>query len=131
MTSFLSSGELAQMRADALATLADATCTILTPTATVDSIGEPIIAWGTVATGVVCRLRPAGQVAALRTQYGGFFATPGQTSPVSSWMVTLPHGTAVSSGDRLVIAALTYEVIDAAKAETWVTANRVQVKRLE
>ena len=131
MTSFLSTGELAQLRADALATLADATCTILTPTAMVDSIGESVIAWGTVATSVACRLRPSGQGASLRVQYSGIFPTPGQSYTVAPWTVTLPHGQAVSPGDRLVIATVTYEVIQNWASESWQTATRVDVKRLE
>ena len=131
MTSFLSTGELAQLRADALATLADATCTILTPTATVDSIGEPIIAWGTVATGVACRLRPSGQGASLRVQYGGIFPTPGQSYTVAPWTVTLPYGQAVSPGDRIVVAAVVYEVIQSWSSESWATSTRVDVKCLE
>jgi len=122
--SYLSTGELAQLRADALATLADETCTILTPTNSANAIGEPVITWGTAGTGVACRLRPSGR-APNATPVGG------QENTVAPWTVTLPQGTAVNPGDRLVIDSVTYEVAQTWDEETWKTASRVDVLRIE
>lgn len=122
--SFLSAGELAQLRADALKTLADETCTILTATTAANAIGERVVTYGTVATGVACRLRPSGR--APNSQ-----AVAGQENTVAPWTVTLPHGTAVSAGDRLVIDSVTYEVTQSWDEETWKTASRVDVMRIE
>jgi hypothetical protein len=122
--SFLSAGELAQLRADALATLADDTCTILTPTTSANAIGERTITWGTAGTAVACRLRPSG-----RAPTG--IPVGGQENTVAPWVVTLPHGTAVNPGDRLVIDSVTYEVLQTWDEETWKTASRVDVMRVE
>ncbi len=121
--SWLSAGELAQMRADATATL-DATCTILTPTSSLNAINEAVIAWSTAGTAVPCRLRPSGR--APNSQ-----AVAGQENTVAPWTVTLPYGTVVNPGRRLVIGAATYEVIQSWDEETWKTASRIDVLRIE
>jgi hypothetical protein len=125
MTSFLSAGELAQLRADADRTLLDATCTLLTPVAGTNSIGEVALSWGTLGAAVPCRLRPAGNPPALAL-------LGGQPQTVAGWQLTLPHGTTtVQPGDRAVVAGVTYEVMQTWDEETWRTATRVEVKRIE
>jgi hypothetical protein len=109
MSSFLSTGELAQMRADQLHTLADETCTLLTPTYTANAIGEQTVTWGTMATGVACRLR----------SLSGAGWDPLTNRPVVNWSVTLPQGTVVDIGDRVVIDSVEYEVTKAETGETW------------
>jgi hypothetical protein len=125
MSSFVSAGELAQLRADADRTLLDATCTLLTPTASANSIGEVALTWGTLGASVPCRLRPAGRAPALAL-------LGGQPQMVADWTLTLPHGTTtVQPGDRAVVDSVTYEVVQSWNEETWRTATRVDVKRIE
>jgi hypothetical protein len=125
MTSFISAGELAQLRADADRTLFDATCTLLTPTAGTNSIGEVALTWGTLGAGVPCRLRPDGQQPAMSI-------VGGQPQTVAGWKLTLPHGTVtVQPGDRAVVSGVTYEIKQVWAAESWRTATRVDVVRIE
>ena len=122
--SFLSTLDMAQMRADALDTLADDTCTILRSTVSVNAIGEQVLTWGTAGTAVPCRLRPSGRAPDTRP-------VGGQEETIAPWAVTLPHGTAVNPGDRLVIDTVTYEVTQSWDEETWKTASRVEAMRIE
>jgi hypothetical protein len=125
MSSFVSAGELAQMRADADRTLLDATCTLLTPTAGTNSIGEVALTWGTLGASVPCRLRTAGNQPAMQI-------IGGQPQTVAGWTLTLPHGTTtVQPGDRAVVDSVVYEVVQTWDEETWRTATRVDVKRIE
>lgn len=125
MTSFISAGELAQMRADASRTLLDETCTLLTPSAGTNSIGEVALIWGTLGASVPCRLRPAGRAPAM-------VLLGGQPQMVGDWQLTLPHGTVtLQPGDRAVVDGVTYEVTQTWDEETWRTATRVDVKRIE
>jgi len=125
MSSFISAAELAQMRADASRTLLDATCTLLTPTAGVNGIGEVALTWGTVGVLVPCRLQPAGLQARM-VELGG------QPQTSADWQLTLPFGTVtVAPGDRVVIAGATFEVKQSIEEETWRTAVRVNLTRIE
>ena len=125
MSSFISAAELAQMRSDASRTLLDATCTLLTPTAGVNGIGEATLTWGTVGVSVPCRLRPAGLQARL-VELGG------QPQTSADWQLTLPFGTVtVAPGDRVVISGATFEVKQSIEEETWRTAVRVNLTRIE
>lgn len=124
MSSFLSAGELAQLRADADRTLLDATCTLQTRTASVNVIGEPVVAWTTLGSAVPCRLRPTVMTSPQ--------IVAGQQVNVALWQLTLPFGTTtVQPGDRAVIAGVTYEVTQTWDEETWRTATRVNVMRVE
>lgn len=99
----LTARELSQLRADVLETLV-ATCTILRPTASVDSAGIASESWGTAGTAVLCRIDPerqrdpAGMVAgreAMRTYFVGTF----------EWDAD------IAEGDRVVVAGDTLELL--------------------
>ncbi len=120
---WLDASELAQLRADQLAAM-DATCTILTQANSANAIYEQVAAYATAGTGVPCRLRPSGRAPNSQT-------VAGQENTIAPWTVTLPYGTVVNPGSRLVIGAVTYEVIQSWDEETWSTANRVDVVRME
>jgi len=122
--SYIDASQLTQMRADALATLADDTATILRGTAAVNAIGEWTTTYGTIAASVACRLRPIERAASLQL-------IGEQQQTVAEWVVTLPQGTALYPDDRLVIDSVTYEVMQTWDEETWDTATRANVKRLE
>lgn len=122
--SFLSAGELAQMRADQDRMMLDETCTILQATSSANAIGERVITWGTAGTNVPCRLAKPPTFAFSRS-------AAGQPVTQAPWTVTLPYGTAVNAGDRIVIDSVTYEVTQSWDEETHKTASRVDVMRLE
>lgn len=125
MSGFLSPGELAQMRADAERTLLDETCTLLTCTSATNAIGEVVAGWSTIGTAVPCRLRPTALTVGV-DQVGG------QAAAVARWQLTLPAGTTtLTPGDRAVVGGVTYEVTQTWDEETWRTATRVGVMRIE
>lgn len=124
MSSFLSTNELAQMRRDQDRTLLDETCTILTATSAANAIGERVLTWGTAGTAVPCRLMPSPMIPFARN-------VAGQVSTLASWFLTLPHGTVVNAGDRVVIDSVTYEVVQSWDEETFKTASRIAVNRIE
>jgi len=123
MPDLLSSAELTQMRADLTATL-DATCVILVSSSSLDALGESVLAWSTAGTAVPCRLRQTSNVANL-------LLDAGQITTVANWTVTLPFGTVVAPGARIVIDDTTYEVKQSWDEETWELAARVDVSRIE
>lgn len=124
MSSFLSANELAQMRRDQDRTLLHETCTLLTAASSTNAIGERTLTWGTAGTAVPCRLMPTPMLPWAR-------GVAGQVATQAYWSLTLPHGTAISPGDRVVIDAVTYEVSQSWDEETFKTASRVSVFRVE
>ena len=124
MSALLGTVELAQMRADQLATMADETCTVLTPSGGTNAIGEWVVTWGTAGTAVPCRLRSIGMPPYM--VYVG-----GQANTLALWSVTMPYGTVVNPGDRIVVDTKTYEVVQTYEESTWSTATRADVKQIE
>lgn len=120
---FLSAGELAQLRADQADYMPD-TCDILRGTAVVNAIGEPALAWGTVAGTVSCRLRPTG----LKSDVN---AIGGQLQTYHSWNLYIAQAGTLLPGDRVVISGGTYEVVQSWEEESWPTAVKADVRRLE
>jgi len=113
----LSSAEVASMRATQALAWPD-TCTISRATVASDGMGGETSTWSTVAT-VACRLGASGT----RPNEG---ETSEQLRSMADFVFTLPTGTNVLSGDRIVMGARTFEVIKPAD-HSWLTALRVQV----
>jgi len=101
------------MRAQQAAALPD-TCTISRRTLVSDGAGGYTETWTTAASGVACRLavaQAAERILADRVVHEGGF------------VVTLPYGTSVTSKDRIVVGARTFEVAGVASG-SWETAVR-------
>ena len=120
---FLSALELSQLRADQADYMPD-TCDILRGTAVVNAIGEPALAWGTVAGTVACRLRPTG----LQSDVN---AIGGQLQTYHSWNLYIAQAGTLLPGDRVVISGGTYEVVQSWEEESWPSAVKADVRRLE
>lgn len=118
----LTAGELTWMRDMADDQMPD-TCTILRGTATQNAIGEGIIAWGTVDSGVACRLDPPGLRPDIRD-------VGGQIQTVADWRVSLPNGTGLEAGDRVVHSSDTYEVIQSWVDQSWQIQVVGELRRL-
>jgi hypothetical protein len=120
---FLSALELSQLRADQADYMPD-TCDILRGTAVANAIGEAGLAWGTVAASAACRLRPTG----LKSDVGDM---SGQLQTYHSWNLYIAQAGTLLPGDRVVISGGTFEVVQSWEEESWPTAIKADVRRLE
>ena len=119
----LSAGEIAEMRA----TQAEAwpeVCTILRSTQTANAIGERVVSWSTVATGVSCRLAPSE---------GQSRQTPmaQQQTVIVTWWLTVATTVDLRSGDRVMVDGVVYEVVNAFDYGAWETALRCELREVE
>lgn len=96
-----SATELAEMRATAALALPD-TATIKRPVRTVDAAGGTSETLTTVASGVACR------VARERPRE---VAQGGTQVVLAEWVVSLPYGTDVESGDLIEVAVRALRVV--------------------
>jgi hypothetical protein len=92
----LTSAELARIRTDIERLMPD-TCTILSLTAVSDAQGGFTETWGTATANVKCRLDAAQQ------GRGQEALEAGAITPFTYWMLTLPHGTSISTEQRVVV----------------------------
>lgn len=122
---YLSTQELTQLRADQADYMPD-TWNVLRGTAAANSVGEWELSWGTVAGTIAGRLRPAGLSPSIVTPGG-------QIQTEETWYFYIDHSGTLLPGDRVVgvSTAGTFEVIQPYKVESWPTAVKAQVKRLE
>ncbi len=118
----LGSQDLAAMRA-AQETLMPDTCVIQRATYGRNTIGEGTATWAAAGT-TVCRLRPPGLQPDIRN-------VGEQVQTLSRWVATLPHDQIIYTGDRLVISSTTFEVVHVWDVETWATAMRCELQKLE
>ena len=119
----LSTQELAQLRADQADYMPD-TCDVLRGTAGLNEIGEPALTWGTVAGTVACRLRPSG--------WQSNIVTDGQQiQTAEKWYLYISQAGTLLPGDHAVMTAGTFEVVQSWEEESWPTAVRAEVRRLE
>lgn len=101
------------------------TCTVMRKAQTPDGMGGFTETWGTLASGVACRLavmplmgRSNEDVVAQRWA--------GQ----QVWQLTLPAGQDVTHDDRVTIDGIAYDVVGVKSAGAWETARRVILVRV-
>lgn len=99
----LTTTELDQLRADALATLPDI-CAILRPTATTNADGDSASTWGTAVASLACRLDPFHW-----RDWRGLVAE--REVNRTYFVLTLPYDADLRDGDRVVVAASPLEVM--------------------
>jgi len=119
--SMFSAAEMTKIRTRARATL-PGTCTIQTGTVTLDSIGGSTVTFGTVATGVPCKL-------AARSASQG--ETGGKFSVYTEWLFHLPHDQDVAVGQRIVYGGDNYEIVSIEDAHDWRVFRQAITKRAE
>ena len=110
----LSSDELAAIRAEQVATMPD-TCTVQSVTRTADGMGGFTEDWDDSAS-YACRLSVTS---------GRELEIAARITNQRAVTITLPHGSAVTTGSRLVIGSQTYEIITVLTSGAWSTALRV------
>ena len=99
----LSATQIADMRTTAALALPD-TATISRVTRASDSAGGWTETWVTAASGVACRIMPRYQIS------GNEGPAAGSQQAVAQWALTMPVGTDLRAGDRVVVASRTFEV---------------------
>lgn len=112
-----SAAELTRIRADMEdATLPD-TGNILSVTQTADGEGGYSESWGTATAGVACRVdlftsRGVGIIGMEQVQAGAI-------KPYSTWILSVPYGTALTSANRFEHGGNTYNVIEVDAGRSW------------
>lgn len=118
----LTSQELADMRAVADDFFPD-TCTIQTPTASVDASGSPVETFANTYTAVACRLDPAGL-------QGGEVVGNMALEAASSWWLNIPYTQAIDVTYRVVHGGVTYYVKSIWTGQSYATIRRALLVRV-
>ncbi len=116
----LTSGELARLRSDMEDTLPD-TMNILSVTSTSDGAGGFTETWGTLTTGIACRLDPISP--------RGERLAAGVVTDYTSWMLTYPYGTTLTTAHRVEISGVSYNIISV-NGGSWLAAGRATVGKV-
>jgi head-tail adaptor len=114
----LTASDLAFMRSFQTA-LMDDSIAVQRATLTADGYGGRDESWATVET-------VAGRLARVNER-ATEAATGGQVTSVTRWFATMPMGTTVNAGDRLLIKGRTWEILTVNNDEMWRTAVRCEV----
>lgn len=114
--------ELTDMRAVADNFFPD-TCTIQTPTGSVDATGSPIETFADTYTGVACRLDPA------KTQTGEAVGNMALEAE-SAWWFNIPYDQAIDVTYRVVHGGVTYYVKAVWAGQSYATIRRALLARV-
>lgn len=117
---WLSSAELAQMRADVLELLPD-TCSILAVTYTSDGEGGLTESWGTAYANVACRLDFTSGV---ETNIGG------AVNPYTRAKISLPYDTVLATTNRILTGGYTYAITSINNGQSWNVSVRAELERV-
>lgn len=120
----LTTAQLTRMRADANRLL-DKTATVYRRTLTTDSSGGQTDTYTALPGTVKCRLSSTSVKSRARDMARGE-----RIEAAEGWMASLPIGADVVETDRLLIGALTYEVVSAADPRSFEVNLRLIVKRV-
>lgn len=116
----LTDDELNWIRADIEALLPDK-CNILSSSGTADGYGGMTDSWGTAASNVPCRLDPIR----------GDLQNAGEAPQAFyRYILTLPHGTAITTQNRVDIGSTRFNVINVDLDKSWEASCRCMVERL-
>ncbi len=120
--------ELARMRADMQAATLPDTCNILSLTRTPDGEGGWTDTWGTASASISCRLdlvitRGVGFIGSEQIQSASL-------KPYSSWVLSVPHGTAITSANRVEVGSDTFNVVECDASRSWAGNVRATLERL-
>lgn len=119
----LSAAEIADMRAVQGEALPDA-CEVQRSVRATNAIGEVTVSWETVASDVACRLAKSQQQARQT-------ALAQQQTVISPWILTTATTVDLRNGDRVIVASVTYEIVDVTAGPAWETAQRCELKEVE
>jgi SPP1 family predicted phage head-tail adaptor len=112
--------ELARLRADLEAAALPDSCVLQTVTLTSDGQGGQTEAWAAAGT-VACRLdNGSGQRANVAAS----------VRPFSSWVLTVPYGTGLTTAYRVEHGGETYAVIAVSDSGSWLACERAHLERI-
>lgn len=101
----ITADSLARLRALAAKTLTDS-CTIEKEADATGAYGEPVHAWEIVASGVACRVLPAGDSTSSRA------GTSGERENLEEmYQVALPYETEIGADYRITVGGVRYLVV--------------------
>ena len=118
----ITSAELAQMRDDIELLLPD-TCAILSVTRASDGQGGWTDTWGTATASVKCRLdaiNPKGRNQEL--------VIGGAVKPFHTYVLSLPHGTSITTANRVEVSGQTFSVTGVDLGKSWSAVVRCIVE---
>lgn len=101
------------------------TCTIQTVARTSDGQGGWSEVWSNTYTSVACRVSPVK----LRSLGEGIQAD--QMTGKRRYILTVAYDQAITLADRVVHGGVTYNVISVNADESWPTAKRAELERIE
>lgn len=114
----LSLADLTEMRTLILDLLPD-TCDILSVTKVSDGQGGMTSTWTTTTAGVACRLD---------MQQGREQISGGALQPFTSFMLSLPYDTTITTTNRVAINDVTYAVTSVNNNQSWIAVRRVMLE---
>lgn len=119
----LSNDAMGYMRSHIENNLLPDTCTILSLTQTPDGQGQFTETWGTVSTGVKCRLdRVAG--------YGSKRFEGASLQTYASLVLSLPYGTNITEQNHVLFGGNQYSVEAVDNEKSWAAVIRAELKEL-
>jgi head-tail adaptor len=121
MTNTLTAAEITAMRADMADVALPDTGNVLSLTQTSDGAGGFSEAWGTVTTGVKCRIGNVG---------GRELLAGAAIQPFNSFWLTVLNDTTITAANRFEIGTVQYNVISADSGKSWDICRRCLVEKI-
>lgn len=121
-----SPAELRRLRADIEDAVLPSVGNILSATETRDGEGGITLTWGTALANVACRLD------SVKKNFGVGIEAEHAASikPYSTWILTLPYGTAITTYNRFEFGSDTYNVIEVNSNSSWLPNVRATLERI-
>lgn len=120
MSTLLTSAELARMRTDIENLTLPDTCVIQSLTQTADGQGGHTESWSAAGT-VSCRLDNGS---------GNKRNVAASLNPFSSWVLTVPQSTTITTASRVVHGGETYSVTAVSDTGSWLACKRAALERI-
>ena len=121
---WMTTHEIAQMRADVLSMLPD-TCSILSVAYTRDGEGGLTEVWGTATPSVKCRIDFDTQ-----QSYGREVIVGGAIQPFTRVVLSMPYDTTLATTNRILADGNTYAVKSTNAGQSWIVAVRAELERV-
>ena len=115
--------DLAYMR-ECLEEFLPDTCTILSPTETPDGMGGVDATWGTSSANVACRLDHK------KTLSQDEIVTGASLRPFTSYILSVPYDTTITTDYRVVHSSITYNVVTVNTDQSWKSVTRCTLERV-
>jgi len=120
--------EITRIQDDIEAIALPDTCNILSLTQVSDGAGGFTDTWGTVSSSIACRLdlfnsRGAGLIG-MESSKGGAL------NPFSTWILTVPYGTSISTDNRIECNSENFNVVEVDSGRSWGVNVRATLEKI-